>query len=1174
MVDDDHPRPSLSDRTVDGRDESAIRADAKARAPFYTGEEWDPDAGGPGTALLTLFSELVAGVVDRLDQVPAKHRAAFVDALGFDRLPPQSARLPLSVDVSDGAGENVYLSSGTRAIASATESRPELTFELTDGFEATPAGLDHLVSADLALDHVATHGGALSGSDGATLFGGENEQRHRLYLSHPDVLTLDAGTTVQVRTASTAEAAMLAALEWEYYGETPDESDADDGWRRIEPTNTTPVLPGGTAEIDVVASILDDHGFELTTDDADAVARWLVATLLVRERADPVPPHVDAARQPAVADLYRNLDRYVERVYDDYPPESGTTLDGVTLSFDIDEPFVETEQLGVESCWLRASVPREYPPPLSARLRAVELQNVTIAGGRPRPKRPDRPQKRRDRRREQIHGRVAGETAENGTFPPTDLLANDVPLKVPKGDEEDEEFVRPFGMLPRVQDTFYVGSEEAFTKAGQRVTFSYERTGELDSVSQRPPHVSWEYWNGSAWDDLSLDIPDESESPELFVDSEGQFSFPVPEDFESTLVSGHEGYWIRARLVGGGYGKFIPEPPEDEDGIWQRIDQVKEPKLSSISLAYEATEPLDGADGTDGTEGPPSGADELPSGMIAAVPAQCYTDNNLTVSTVDPATRFQPFEPLPGADQVVYFGFNGPLDGGPLQVFVDVADFQYPSAFDPRVRWEVSTDGGWQRVSARDGTEGVTERGVVRFSPPTVTVARERFGVSRHWLRARVSGPTPFVDAPYRRQRTTGGGDEERCGDHLPTTPPGADAAMQLPEIGLVAHNTGMAANVRTVTDEVLGSSDGTPDQQFQVVSPPVSSPSVWVDELATLSAGARTRLTDDPDVAVEPVGDEADRNAFWVRWEEVEDFLASGPDDRHYTLDPIAGIITFGDGTEGAIPPRGRDNLRINYKTGGGAVGNVPAGTISDLEGSLAFVDSVTNPLPGDGGADAESTDTVLARAPEQLRDRNRAVAPADFERLALASARQLARARCLPGLDPRGAYQPGWVTVLLVPHSGVRKPVPSASLTEQVTEGLGDHAPASLLGEHGDERLVVRGPSYVEVTVDATLVAERTGSFAQLEEAADAALAGFLHPLTGGEDGEGWPFGELPCVSDCYGVLEDVAGVDHVADMTLTFEATSATRTIRPGQDSLRVDPDVLIHSGRHDLDVVGGA
>lgn len=1217
-------------RAVDGRDEAAIRANARARASFYTGDDWDPDAGGPGTAILDLFSELAAGVVERLDQVPDKHRAAFVNALGFDRRPPQPAELPLTVEIADGAGGNVHIPRGTRALAGATETRPELTYEFADGFEATPAGLDRLVSVNPRLDHVSTHKAALDGTGTATLFSGPNEQRHHLYLGHPDLLTLDGGTTVQIRMASTAAASTLAALEWEYYGETPDDVEVDERWRPIVLEDWAPrgpgpgVLAGGlasllppdprepTIEVDDVVAILDDHGFELTTDDETAVERWLVSTVLTRERDDPVPAHVDPRRQPAVVDLYRALEGYVRDVFEAFPPETGRTLSPVTLTFSIPKPFVETEVQGIESNWIRARVPADSSPTFLARFQAATVQDVTLAAGRRLDEGPALGPSTGEP--PQAHGPLifgtpafteaqlfagsylagwdfAGGYSGGGVFdgvitdggagdgqlgiPPDDLLANDVPLAVPDPADSDE-FVRPFGTLPSVQDAFYVASKEAFTKAGELVTLEFRLVTDLeidpDDDLNIEPVLSWEYWNGSAWEYLDVDVDDPD--VESFLDS-GEVTFVVPEDLETTTVSGHEGHWIRARLVGRGYGDIEVDNRDSEKDVWQKLNAVAPPEIHAIGLTYEAAESADSGDGGGGDgesdEGPPGG--EVPRGLVVASPEQCYTDNNLAVAAVDPASRFRPFEGVPEDDQTLYFGFDGPLEGGPLQVFVDLAEFQYPPRFRTRVRWEVSTDAGWQRVSVQDGTEGLTERGVVRFSPPTETVALSRFGLSRHWLRARVTAPGGFVGAPYRRRRSArGDGDEEHCGDHLPTTPPGSDAAMALPKTDLVAHNTGLAANVRTVEGEILGSSDGEPDQQFQAASPPVRDATVWVEELATLSAGQRKTLSSDPTVTVEVVGEEPDPDAFWVQWTEVENFLQSDPADRHYTLDAIAGTVTFGDGNQGAVPPRARDNIRISYKTGGGTAGNVPAGAVEELEGSLAFVDSVTNYLPGDGGADVETD--VLDRVARQIRDRDRAVAPVDFERIALTSTRKLARAECLPGLDPRGTYQPGWVTVLIVPRSTARKPVPSATLKEQVTASLRARAPASLLGDLGEERLLVRGPNYVEATVEATLVAtSKAESFSRVEASADEAMTAFLHPLSGGEDGDGWPFGDLPCVSDCFGVLEGVGGVDHVEDLVLTFEADGMTRTVRPGQDAPSVDPDVLIHSGVHDLDVVGG-
>ncbi|MFB6155713.1 MAG: putative baseplate assembly protein [Haloferacaceae archaeon] len=1189
MADGDGPAPEGP--PVDGRDRAAIRAAVRSRAPHYTGEAWDPDAGGPGATLVELFADLTAGVTERLDQVPAKHRRAFVDALGFERQPPQSASLPLTVEVSAGAGGNVAVPGGTRAIGEdATGS--EVFFEVDEGFEATPATLDRVVAVDPATDHVRSHDLSPGGAGDATLFGGESDQTHALYLGDAETLAVDptsdaAGAPVlELEVETNASLAALGALEWQYYGNAGPDTPAT--WRTLRGRGE--VSGEGTdqtLEVAAVADLLEAHGYELAldaygcdagTDDvardcAALVEQWLLTGVLARGLDRPAgtpPPYVDVSRDAGLVDLYAALAGLAREQLDPPAAVERTDTRRVTLAFDLPGEVTEYEAFGVESRWVRARIPEAAPVPLTERLLSLRLADVRLATGRLSPS-GDGPEP------------VAADA----------LLANDVPLEVPPAEPGGgDAAVRPFGTRPGRLDAFYVASEEAFTKAGQRVTVeaTLDPPGEGGDAS---PAVSWEYWNGSGWDRLPLADPSVGDGTPANATADAQFReetstvrFTVPPDLSPTEVAGHEGHWIRVRLVGGNYGTVPYDNPVDTEQIWQRIDKVAEPVVTALGLTYES----------------PDG------GLSFAAPTRVKRENNLAVADVDPAGRFHPFEGVPTGDQALYLGFDGPLRGGPLSTYLSLADFRYPPEFAPRVRWESWQGDGWEPVSVRDGTEGLRETGVVRFSPPAATASRREFGADRHWLRASVTAPGGFVPEPYRRlpgrerDARGGGGDATgeaggervrgrcgrcggvsrlcgcerptaRCGDRLPTTPPVGGTPMALPRAELLASNTAVASNVRTRDGEILGSADGTADQTFVVGSPPVRDPAVWVDELETLSAGEREALAADQGVDVEAVGPEGDPSAFWVRWERVADFRSSGPGDRHYAVEAVTGTVTFGDGERGAVPPRGRDNVRASYETGGGANGNVPAGAVTDLEGTLAFVESVTNNVPGGGGADAESTGAVLERAPRELRDRNRAVAPVDFERLARASARKLARARCLPQLDPRGEVRPGWVTVLVVPRSAERKPVPSPSLKARVTHGLAAHAPAALLGEEGEERLVVRAPSYVEATVEATVAAGRIDSQSELEAAAEAAVSSYLHPLAGGDDGTGWPFGDLPCVSDCLAVLERVEGVDHVADLRLRFRANGTERTVRPGEQEPDVAADVLVYSGTHRIDAVGG-
>ena len=52
-------------------------------------------------------------------------------------------------------------------------------------------------------------------------------------------------------------------------------------------------------------------------------------------------------------------------------------------------------------------------------------------------------------------------------------------------------------------------------------------------------------------------------------------------------------------------------------------------------------------------------------------------------------------------------------------------------------------------------------------------------------------------------------------------------------------------------------------------------------------------------------------------------------------------------------------------------------------------------------------------------------------------------------------------------------------------------------------------------------------------------AAVEAFLHPLTGGLSGSGWPFGRRPRRADLLALIEALPGVDHVGSLSLTETA-----------------------------------
>jgi predicted phage baseplate assembly protein len=323
-------------------------------------------------------------------------------------------------------------------------------------------------------------------------------------------------------------------------------------------------------------------------------------------------------------------------------------------------------------------------------------------------------------------------------------------------------------------------------------------------------------------------------------------------------------------------------------------------------------------------------------------------------------------------------------------------------------------------------------------------------------------------------------------------------------------------------------------------------------------------------------VVDREDLGGTWVRWTETTALFDAGRNDRVYLLDRASGILQFGDGTHGRIPQAGVDNIRaFSYRTGGGAKGNVAAGEIKTLVTAVAGIEAVFNPTPAGGGSDKADTQAMLTIGPRRISHRDRAVSAEDFEEVAFEASRQVAKARCLvtTNLAPSSAAPPdpcdsalrhearqalGWVSLIIVPYSDDPLPCPTLELRRTVREYLRERAPSVLAAS---DRIVVRPPDYVEVSIEADVIVTSLDQASAAETRARGTLEALLHPLTGGPDGTGWEFGRPIWKSDVLAALKPIGEIDRVENLRFRFRGgTHPERVV--------IGPNELLASGRHVL------
>jgi hypothetical protein len=168
-----------------------------------------------------------------------------------------------------------------------------------------------------------------------------------------------------------------------------------------------------------------------------------------------------------------------------------------------------------------------------------------------------------------------------------------------------------------------------------------------------------------------------------------------------------------------------------------------------------------------------------------------------------------------------------------------------------------------------------------------------------------------------------------------------------------------------------------------------------------------------------------------------------------------------------------------------------------------------------------------------------------ADFEDLAFQVSSEVARVKAI---SAHGSLDAGGVGLLVVPRSTALQPIPSLELLGRVEDYLAARLTPTV-------NLWVAGPDWLRVTVTAEVIPTFPEAATDVQVAVLAHLVAFLHPLTGGLDGQGWAFGRQPYQSDLYALIEDIPGVDYVRRLTVI-----ETGEVRPDR--------FLVYSGDHQI------
>jgi predicted phage baseplate assembly protein len=432
-----------------------------------------------------------------------------------------------------------------------------------------------------------------------------------------------------------------------------------------------------------------------------------------------------------------------------------------------------------------------------------------------------------------------------------------------------------------------------------------------------------------------------------------------------------------------------------------------------------------------------------------------------------------------------------------------------------------------------DTAAGLSRRGVVRLAlPGSDDLGAPENDVRRDFQAGVGRSRPPRLDDPARANRLVA---------WLRLRPTEPVSRLALTWVGINAVEIDQR---QSVTGVVVGTSDGGSGQIFALPARSVE-PETFALQV------------EEPDLG-------------YVLWSRIGDLGIAGADDAVYELDSEAGTVRFGDGLRGRVPAPGMRVRVAALRGGGGRAGNLPPGVLKGISARTIQGETVTRklavaqPLPAEGGTDAETLEEAERRIPALLRHRDRAVTEEDFRRLAAETPGvSLGRVELLPRFKPqqRRTDVPGVVSVMVLPSQPLRRPAnPRADrpLIEAVHAWLDARRPLTC-------ELYVIGCEYVPLALTVGVeIRDGFGHDQVLQEVREA-LRAHLWPLSpGGPGGTGWPLGRTVEERELEVVVARVAGVQEVLGVFLFARETVSgelswrrIQALRDGaQAALRLD------------------
>lgn len=483
----------------------------------------------------------------------------------------------------------------------------------------------------------------------------------------------------------------------------------------------------------------------------------------------------------------------------------------------------------------------------------------------------------------------------------------------------------------------------------------------------------------------------------------------------------------------------------------------------------------------------------------------------------------------------LYLGFEEKFEYGPVNLYFE---FLQDTGFQgTNLIFEYSTRHGFNRMRVLDGTDGFLHTGIVSFLPPEDFGRKEEEGIGKYWIKII----------------------EERDA--------GCDHPLFQAVLKQVCPNGVSVQNIESLREDYY-MEQIQPNMTYLLSDRNIVDAEIWVNERDCHTQDKMEELLRETPERIRAEYDLwGNIQDFYVKWEEVEDFESSAPQDGHYILDRARGEVRFGDGVHVKIPKVTDDvAFTATIRVSDGNSGNVPAGTITNFVSGIQFYGGFFNPLAAFGGTDQESVSAALIRGASLTSSRRRLLTKTDYVRELKACSENIDKVSCVVGKTPKGTVTPEHICLVVLMKDFIEGSRSFVREAEGIKSYLYSHCEMTI----EEDKLTIVQPVTVEIFVELWVRSKKPEESFEIQGKVTKILEEFLNPVTTESHG-GWEIGELPKPSQILMRL-------HAAESNMVIMNSMITGRYRDNEgicekeiDKIPGSPFFVCRSGRHKVHIL---